>query len=354
MHMKHRQGTPRTFIDTNPLYINYGTKEDTSYTRRLLLERYLKDLDKLQVEFYFAKLDEITSSRKTKMATSTHEKKLHHMVSSTTSATTTTAPTIQETSYDDQALESTTTTKSASPSLEATMEAEKTMELFKNSSSDDGDKVKNGEHGIFPSPKEAHGVEETEPIPICLSDDMVPIPCEHESHLAHLSESKSELSDSTICEFECFLFEGMSDTPSEMRVVVDRSCEAISISNNLPSTSSVLSTCDTGWPTANTISCTSSSPEVRSLKYDVIEAWKRRKIKVRESRGEDGVSRAPAVLPLTPPVLPLPTTGSGRYRLPQLPSTTAKPLESGAHGATGTTGATPPVLPAARVRAIQR
>ena len=126
------------------------------------------------------------------------------------------------------------------------MEAEKTMELFKNSSSDDGDKVTNGEHGIFPSPMEAHGVEETEPIPMCLSDDIVPIPCEHESHLAHLSESKSELSDSTICEFECFLLEGMSDTPSEMRVVVDRSCETISISNNLPSTSSVLSTCVLG------------------------------------------------------------------------------------------------------------
>jgi hypothetical protein len=33
----------------------------------------------------------------------------------------------------------------------------------------------------------------------------------------------------------------MSDTPSEMRVVVDRSSEAILISNNLPSTSSVFS-----------------------------------------------------------------------------------------------------------------
>ena len=103
----------------------------------------------------------------------------------------------------------------------------------------EGDKVKNGEHGIFPSPKEAHGVEETEPTPICLSDDVVPIPCEYESHLAHLSENKSEMSDSTLCEIECFHFEGMSDTPSELRVVVDRSSETISISNNLPSTSSV-------------------------------------------------------------------------------------------------------------------
>ena len=105
----------------------------------------------------------------------------------------------------------------------------------------EGDKVKNGEHGIFPSPKEAHGVEETEPTPICLSDDVVPIPCEYESHLAHLSENKSEMSDSTLGEIECFHFEGMSDTPSELRVVVDRSSETIVIFNNLPSTSSVFS-----------------------------------------------------------------------------------------------------------------
>ena len=105
----------------------------------------------------------------------------------------------------------------------------------------EGDKVKNGEHGIFPSPKEAHGVEETEPTPICLSDDVVPIPCEYESHLAHLSENKSDMSDSTLCEIECFHLEGMSDTTSELRVVVDRSSETISISNNLPSTYSVFS-----------------------------------------------------------------------------------------------------------------
>ena len=49
------------------------------------------------------------------------------------------------------------------------------------------------------------------------------------------------MSDSTSCEFECFHFEGMSDTPSELRVVVNRPCEAISISNDLPSTSSVFS-----------------------------------------------------------------------------------------------------------------
>jgi hypothetical protein len=50
-----------------------------------------------------------------------------------------------------------------------------------------------------------------------------------------------EMSESTICESECFHFEGMSDIPSKTRVLVVRSSEAISISNNLPSTSSVFS-----------------------------------------------------------------------------------------------------------------
>ena len=40
--------------------------------------------------------------------------------------------------------------------------------------------------------EEADGVEETKPIPMSLSDEMVPIPCENESHLAHLSASESE------------------------------------------------------------------------------------------------------------------------------------------------------------------
>ena len=66
--------------------------------------------------------------------------------------------------------------------------------------------VDDGEHGTFPSPMEAHGVEHTEHIPICISDELVPIPREHESHLAHLSVSESEMSDSTSCEFECFHF----------------------------------------------------------------------------------------------------------------------------------------------------
>ncbi|KAK1617539.1 hypothetical protein QYE76_023056 [Lolium multiflorum] len=77
--------------------------------------------------------------------------------------------------------------------------------------------VENGEHGMIPSPMEAHGDDKIEPTPICLNDEMVPIPCEHESHLTHLSESDSELSDShPICEIECFHLEDMSDTPSTM------------------------------------------------------------------------------------------------------------------------------------------
>uniref|UniRef100_A0ACD6AU54 Uncharacterized protein n=1 Tax=Avena sativa TaxID=4498 RepID=A0ACD6AU54_AVESA len=56
----------------------------------------------------------------------------------------------------------------------STMEASNDAHLM--ASNFEGDKVKNGEHGIFPSPKEAHGVEETEPTPICLSDDVVPVP----------------------------------------------------------------------------------------------------------------------------------------------------------------------------------
>jgi hypothetical protein len=62
------------------------------------------------------------------------------------------------------------------------------------------------------------------------------------STICEMSESTiCEMSASTICESECFHFEGMNDTPSETKVVVDRSSEAISISNNLPSILSVFS-----------------------------------------------------------------------------------------------------------------
>ena len=107
-----------------------------------------------------------------------------------------------------------------------------------------GELVEEVEHGSFPSTLEAFGVENIEPTLMYLSYEMVPIPCENESHLAHLSES--ELSASTICEFECFHFEGKSDTPIELREVVDRSYESISNSNNLISTSSVFSHCVLG------------------------------------------------------------------------------------------------------------
>ncbi|KAK1602146.1 hypothetical protein QYE76_017189 [Lolium multiflorum] len=119
--------------------------------------------------------------------------------------------------------------------------------------------VENGEHGILPSPTEAHGVEmvehgkfpstteahgdeQVEPTPTCLIDELVPNPCEHESHLAHLSESDGELSDfHPICEFECFHLEDMSDTQSELREVDDRSTEDIAFANTLTSPSFVSS-----------------------------------------------------------------------------------------------------------------
>jgi hypothetical protein len=63
-----------------------------------------------------------------------------------------------------------------------------------------------------------------------------------DSTICEMSDSTiCEMSESTICKSECSHFEGMSDTPSETRVVVDRSSEAISISNNLPSTLSLFS-----------------------------------------------------------------------------------------------------------------
>ena len=66
----------------------------------------------------------------------------------------------------------------------------------------EGEPSEEVEHGSFPSTKAANGVETIEPIPMCLNDEMVPILCEHESHLAHFSESTREFSTSTICEIE--------------------------------------------------------------------------------------------------------------------------------------------------------
>jgi hypothetical protein len=76
----------------------------------------------------------------------------------------------------------------------------------------------------------------------CSDDDVVLSMEMRDSTICEMSESTiREMSDSTICESECFHFASMSDTPSETRVVVDRSSEAILISNNLPSTLSVFS-----------------------------------------------------------------------------------------------------------------
>ena len=62
-------------------------------------------------------------------------------------------------------------------------------------------------------------------------------PCEESHNPHHLSE----MSDSTICEFECTYFEGVSEPPHRESEIVDRSCESICISNNLTSTSIVSS-----------------------------------------------------------------------------------------------------------------
>jgi hypothetical protein len=89
--------------------------------------------------------------------------------------------------------------------------------------------------GLLSPPKEdeMHGVVNIEPTVIYLKDDIVPIPCEDESHISHLSESKSEMRGSTICEIECSHFERKSDTPHELS-------EDILLSNNLTSTPLVL------------------------------------------------------------------------------------------------------------------
>ena len=47
------------------------------------------------------------------------------------------------------------------------------------------------------------------------------------------------MSDSTICDFECIYFEGVSEPPHRESGIVDRSRDAICIYNNLTSTSIV-------------------------------------------------------------------------------------------------------------------
>ncbi|KAK1617410.1 hypothetical protein QYE76_022927 [Lolium multiflorum] len=214
--------------------------------------------------------------------------------------------------------------------------------------------VENGEHGILPSPTEAHGVEmvehgkfpstteahgdeKIEPTPICLNDEMVPIPCEHESHLAHLSESDSELSDShPICEIECFHLEDMSDTQSELREVDDRSTEDIAFANTLTSPSFVSSYValgsmedefpimekmyDAARPSVYTASYTSSpredAMETRGRKADVTEAWKRRR---KRSWTLQAGTSAPDGRNFRPqgPELPPPRTGTSAKMPPE-------------------------------------
>ena len=109
----------------------------------------------------------------------------------------------------------------------------------------DGDEMV--EHGIFPSTTATYDDELSD---IChhmeserefttspIYDEMPQFPCEESHNPHHLSE----MSDSTICEFECTYFEGVSEPPHRESEVVERACEAISISNNLTSTSIVSS-----------------------------------------------------------------------------------------------------------------
>ena len=64
-------------------------------------------------------------------------------------------------------------------------------------------------------------------------DELPQFPWEESQNPHHLSEMR----DSTICEYECNYLEGVSEPPPHRASeVVDRACEAISISNNLTST----------------------------------------------------------------------------------------------------------------------
>jgi hypothetical protein len=109
----------------------------------------------------------------------------------------------------------------------------------------DGDEMV--EHGIFPSTTAAyddelgdlcHHIEsESDFTTSPIYDELPQFPCEESHNPHHLSE----MSDPTICEFECTYFEGASEPPQEFREEVDRSCEAILISKDLTSTSIVSS-----------------------------------------------------------------------------------------------------------------
>ena len=103
-----------------------------------------------------------------------------------------------------------------------------------------GDDYEMVEHGIFPSTTMTyddlsdlcHHIEsESDFTTSPIYDELPQFPCEESYHHPHLSD----LSDSTICDIGCTYLEGVSEPPPH------RESEAISISNNLTSTSIVSS-----------------------------------------------------------------------------------------------------------------
>ena len=109
-----------------------------------------------------------------------------------------------------------------------------------------GDDNEMVEHGIFPSTTATyddlsdlcHHIEsESDFTTSPIYDELPQFPCEESHNPHHLSE----MSDSTICEFECTYFEGVSEPPHRESEIVEKSREAICISNNLTSTSIVSS-----------------------------------------------------------------------------------------------------------------
>ena len=68
-------------------------------------------------------------------------------------------------------------------------------------------------------------------------DDLPQFLCAESHNPHHLSE----MSDSTICEFECTYFEGVSEPAHRESEIVDRSCEDTFNTNDLTSTSIVSS-----------------------------------------------------------------------------------------------------------------
>ncbi|XP_073359378.1 uncharacterized protein [Aegilops tauschii subsp. strangulata] len=99
------------------------------------------------------------------------------------------------------------------------------------------------EHGIFPSTTATydnlsdfcHHIEsESDFTTSPIYDELPQFPFEESHHHHH---HLSDLSDSIICDIECTYLEGVSEPPPHRESeVVDRACEAISISNNLTST----------------------------------------------------------------------------------------------------------------------